>query len=864
MIKLLVIEDHPITIDGLKCVFSEDEDIDIAYSAYHIDHAIELNKYDFDAILLDLLIGNTNPLDNIRRLIDKYPNKPIIIFTCEDSPTWKNKMFEAGAIAYLVKTTDIKEIVETIKNVIKKNLKVKEEEKYKGVFENNVFGICHMDSNGKYVIMNNRYAKLFGYSSCEDMLNNTEKDNANTDVREKLKELILKDDIVNYEVQLKRRNGEKWWCSVNAKLIKNENDEGSYVECFIEDVTDKRETIENYVSLLKAIPDMMTRIRKDGLIMDIKPGEGIFHPEGQSTSMIGHNLDELPFGQVVVEEFKKVVSEVIEKNEPVEFYYSIDIKGDDRYFYSRTVKTGDDEVIVVIKDTTEETRISRELLYAKEYAENLINTANLLVVNLDDNGNVVGLNNRAEETTGYKREEIIGKNWFETTVPKNVFPEVWEIFEKTISRSDGFVSKFENPILTKNGEIRHISWRNNIIEKRGLMKGTISFGMDITEHKKLEEELRIAKEKAEQSDKMKLEYLANMSHDLRTPMNAIIGFSDLLRTNNLTKTDKQEYITTIINNGKYLMALIDDIIDISKIDAGSLKIEMKDFELNKLMEELRLTYLKQIKDKNIDIIIDIDVNKNIILNSDKYRLRQIMANLIGNAVKFTNEGFVKFGYKVLNNKQLEIYVEDTGIGIEKKNYKMIFERFHQLNGSGKNKGGAGLGLSITKSLIELLGWREIKIFSEPGKGSRFYFIVPYVTKHFNYMNEVKNLKHKKINLMGKTILIVEDNLDSRTIVKSYLNETHASIIEMTDGIGVLDCIKNNKVDLVLLDIGLPGKDGYSVLEEIREYDARLPVIIESALVMSDQKTKAYELGADDFISKPYSKEDFLNKIDNLI
>jgi DNA-binding response OmpR family regulator len=132
------------------------------------------------------------------------------------------------------------------------------------------------------------------------------------------------------------------------------------------------------------------------------------------------------------------------------------------------------------------------------------------------------------------------------------------------------------------------------------------------------------------------------------------------------------------------------------------------------------------------------------------------------------------------------------------------------------------------------------------------------------MNEVKKLKHKKINLTGKTILIVEDNLDSRTILKSYLNETHAYIIEMTDGIGVLDCIKNNKVDLVLLDIGLPDKDGYSVLEEIRNYDTRLPVIIESALVMSDQKTKAYELGADDFISKPYNREDFLNKVDRLI
>jgi PAS domain S-box-containing protein len=741
------------------------------------------------------------------------------------------------------------------------------EKRYKIIFENNVIGICQVDYlTGKYLIMNPYFAKLFGYSSQEEMIKNIE--NVRLQIDPEIKNIFekfieSKGEITNYEVQLKRKNGDKWWGSINVKSIRDEHNNISCYECFVEDITDKKDNIDSYKSLLNAIPDMMTRIRKDGLVMDVKPGEGIFYPSqnGQSVSMIGHMIDELPFGEVIIDEFKKIIREVIEKGVPIEFCYSIKINEQDRHFYSRTVKNNDNEVVVIVRDTTEETNTSIELKYSKEYAENLINTANLMVVSLDINGNVIGFNNRAEEITGYKREEIIGKNWFENIVPKEVFPEAWNEFEKIVSKN--YTPNFENPILTKNGEIRHILWRNNVTEDKGKVKGTISFGMDITDHKKLEEELRIAKEKAEQSDKMKLEYLANMSHDLRTPMTAIVGLSDLLRTNNLSKTDKQEYITTIINNGKYLMALIDDIIDISKIDAGTLKIEIKDFELNKLMEELRLSYLKQIKDKNIEIIIDIDVNKNIIINSDKYRLRQIMANLIGNAIKFTNDGYVKFGYRILNGKQLEIYVEDTGIGIEKKNHKVIFERFRQINNTSKNK-GAGLGLSIAKSLIELLGWKEIKLISEIGKGSRFYFIIPFAIKHFNYMNEMKSSKHKKINLRGKTILVVEDNYDSRTIIKSYLHETYANIVEMLDGFGVMDYIKNNKVDLILLDIGLPGKDGYTLLEEIRNYDARLPVIIESALVMLDQKNKAFELGADDFISKPYNKEDFLNKIDNLI
>ena len=512
-------------------------------------------------------------------------------------------------------------------------------------------------------------------------------------------------------------------------------EEDKFITIF-SDITDLKDTLENYKSLLRAIPDMMARIRYDGLIMDIKPGEGIYSDIGQSVIFIGSNIKDLPFGEVVVKEFQDCVKEVIEKGDPIEYNYTVPIRGEKRHYYSRSVKNGDDEIIVIIRD--------------------------------------------------------------------------------------------------------------------------------ITEDKRIEEELRIAKDRAEQSDKMKLEYLSNMSHDLRTPMNAIIGFTDLLRTNNLTKNEKSDYINTIINNGKYLMALIDDIIDISKIDAGSLKIENRDFELNKLIEELRLSYLKQIKDKNIEIIIEVDVNKNIILNTDKYRLRQIMANLIGNAIKFTKEGYVKFGYKILNTKQLEIYVEDTGPGIERQNQKIIFEKFKQVGDVGSKTKGAGLGLSICKSLIELLGFKEIKLISELDKGSKFYFTLPYTIKHFNYMTEIKEKKHRKIDFTGKIILIIEDNEDSVTIIKSFLSKTNANIVEMSDGYRMLDYIKNNEVDLILLDIGLPGKNGYKLLEEIRGFDARLPVIVESALAMPDQKSKAYDLGCDDYITKPFNREDFLNKIDNLL
>lgn len=375
-----------------------------------------------------------------------------------------------------------------------------------------------------------------------------------------------------------------------------------------------------------------------------------------------------------------------------------------------------------------------------------------------------------------------------------------------------------------------------------------------------------AKEKAEQSDKLKLEFLANMSHDLRTPMNSIIGFSDLLKSNNLTKKERNDYINTIIENGKFLMALIDDIIDISKIDANSLKIEKIEFELNKLLDDIRMSYTKLIRDKKLDIILDIDINKNIIIYSDKYRLRQILMNLIGNAIKFTNNGYVKFGYNILNKDYLTMYVEDTGIGIDKDYQEIIFNKFKQLHKNGNKFRGAGLGLSITKSLIELLGFKEIKLKSEIGKGSLFYFNIPYTIKPLNYIQENKNKnKYKKLNLIGKKILIVEDDMDSVKIMKFHLLETNVQVFICTEGNDdVLNIIKKEDIDLVLLDIGLPGIDGYEILKEIRNYDERIPIIVESAVTMPDQKNKAFRLGCDDFLSKPFNKEDFLNKIDKLI
>lgn len=244
--------------------------------------------------------------------------------------------------------------------------------------------------------------------------------------------------------------------------------------------------------------------------------------------------------------------------------------------------------------------------------------------------------------------------------------------------------------------------------------------------KKIEEDLIKAKERAEKSEKLKIDFLSNMSHDLRTPINSIIGFSELLRNDNIKLVEKNEFLDIIIENGDILTNLINDIIDLTKIDTGNLKIQKSELNINKLIQELNVQYLNLIKNKKIKLLNDTNPY-DIFIFTDKYRLKQILMNLLSNAIKFTKKGYIKFGYTLLDDKNLKIYVKDTGIGISKINLDIIFNRYTQFCNKEAKK-GAGLGLPISKSLVNLLGCDELKVESTINKGSLFYFIMPYYTK----------------------------------------------------------------------------------------------------------------------------------------
>ncbi len=369
------------------------------------------------------------------------------------------------------------------------------------------------------------------------------------------------------------------------------------------------------------------------------------------------------------------------------------------------------------------------------------------------------------------------------------------------------------------------------------------------EYKQINEELTISKEKAEESDRLKSAFLANMSHEIRTPMNGILGFSQLLLKPNLNEIKRKEFIEIINTNGHQLLGIINDIIDISKIEAGLLKANSNEFNLNKLIDEIEQFVSPNILHKKLLLTTNKtlkDFECNVI--TDETKIHQILTNLVTNAIKFTDKGEIEIGYNIKNNF-IELFVKDTGKGVPEEDYNTIFERFRQLDNQPKeSRTGTGLGLPISKAYVEFLGGK-IWVESELNNGTTFYFTIPY-----NKANEIikeKNNESKNHNWQNKTILIADDEIISFMYFQEILKETNVNIIYAEDGEVAIEKFKSNtNIDLVLMDLKMPVLNGYSATKEIKKINNNVPIIAQSAYVFADEKAMAFECGCCDYISKP--------------
>lgn len=440
-------------------------------------------------------------------------------------------------------------------------------------------------------------------------------------------------------------------------------------------------------------------------------------------------------------------------------------------------------------------------------------------------------------------------------------PESWLLLSTSISNTaqTGVPYEIELQTLRFDGSNGWMWARGEAItDSTGKITEIWGAAQDITERKFIQEELRLAKERAEESDQLKSAFLANMSHEIRTPMNGILGFADLLKEPNLSGEDQLKYIEIIEKSGIRMLNIINDIIDISKIESGLMNVDLKESNINDQIEFIYAFFKQEVERKGIKLFYRrFFSDHEAIIVTDREKLFAILTNLVKNAIKYSEAGTIEIGY-VKKDQFLEFFVKDTGIGIPKERQGAIFERFIQADiKDSKSLQGAGLGLAISKSYVEMLGG-EIWVESEVGTGSTFFFTIPTcidVAENFDN-DKIFLINDKKDMQKSLKVLVVEDDEISVIYISKIINELSNSILYATTGIEAVEiCRVNRDLDLILMDIGLPDLNGHEATRQIRHFNSQVVIIAQTAFGLTGDREKAINAGCNDYIAKPIYKSE---------
>jgi len=516
------------------------------------------------------------------------------------------------------------------------------------------------------------------------------------------------------------------------------------------------------------------------------------------------------------------------------------------------------------RDITEKKKMEEHLALSEKTYRGIINSISEAVYVQDADGTFLDVNKACEKYFGYQREYFIGKKPDDLSAPgKNDIEMVAaciqkayngqpQIFEFWGRRSDGFI--FPKEVSLTPGEYFG-------------RKVVIAVSRDITEQKNWEAELIAAREKAEESDRLKSAFLANMSHEIRTPMNGILGFAQLLKNPRLSEEEVREYLDVIEQSGQRMLDIINNLINISKIESGEVQVNLSQCDVNEQLQYALNFFKPDADSKGLKFFLEYQLpDEQATVTTDPLKLQVILSNLVKNAIKYCDNGSVAFGCK-LKEEYLEFYVSDTGIGIPPMTIGKIFERFVQANTnySGRYE-GAGLGLAIAKSYVELLGG-SIWVESEVGKGSTFHFTIPVrpaARKQQSYSNALNQDKNDSVSQPFSKklkILIAEDDAPSGMLLRNQLKDIAGEIISARNGADAVSMfLSNPDTDLILMDIKMPEMDGYEATKKIREVSSNVVIIAETAYAMTNDREKALSVGCNDYISKPINREKLLELV----
>ncbi len=524
--------------------------------------------------------------------------------------------------------------------------------------------------------------------------------------------------------------------------------------------------------------------------------------------------------------------------------------------------TGRQLILVMLNDMTDWKEMEHELKESENLYRTVIHSANDRIGVFELDGTIVLTNAAFYEALGFTKEEYFVRENRERVHPDDVS----YIEEKRNELLEDGTASSEYRVQHKDGHYLHMSSKSVLLHEDGDKEPRVLMVIrDTSRLMKVQQELLEAKQQAEESDKLKSAFLANMSHEIRTPMNSIVGFANLLSDLDLDESSRKEYAQRINRNSTRLIALISDIIDLAKIESNQLPIVYSMVHLPNLFRELRQVAAEetgQRRKEQLEIRYDPDPNHpDLSMETDMVRLMQILQNLVNNAIQFTDQGVVVFGFRLRDDQRVRFFVKDTGIGIDQKDFDIIFDQFRQVEDTNtRTHGGTGLGLAISRNLVHILGG-QIWLESEVGKGSVFYVELPLDTGVILDHNGQHPGEDEPVDVTGLQILVVDDDADSVTLLQEILAGEGVETIPAYSGYEALVYLDSEPMpDLILMDLQMPILTGEQTFRIIREKHPGAKIIAQSAYALQGDRDRFLALGFDEYFSKPYDADEIITLI----